>query len=242
MTYIQPLLLIFLLMALAGLLRLRRGTRPRLLVAGLLGILLISWPPVEWLFSRSLEQRYPIQLYPPEPAQAIVVLASSIRPPIYQRPYAVLGNDTYERCEFAAWLHKHWQPLPVLACGGPIKNMPQAASVVMGEMLGRAGVPREMIWTEERSRSTHENAAFSAEILKQRGISRIALVVDAQSMPRAAACFRKEGMIVIPAPSQFREFEYSVDEFLPSWKAIRRNEDTLHETLGLVWYWFRGWI
>jgi uncharacterized SAM-binding protein YcdF (DUF218 family) len=103
-------------------------------------------------------------------------------------------------------------------------------------------VPDEAIWTEEQSRSTHEDAVLGAEILRRHGIGRIALVVDAQSMPRAEACFRKEGMIVIPAPSEFREFEYSLDEFLPSWKAIKRNEVTLHEAAGLAWYWLRRWI
>jgi uncharacterized SAM-binding protein YcdF (DUF218 family) len=242
MTYTQPLLFVFLLMAIVGLVQLRFGKKPRLVIAGVAGILIFSWPPLDWLFSRPLEQRYPIRPFPPAPAEAIVVLASSVLPPIYERPYAVLGNDTYQRCEFAAWLHKHWQPLPVLACGGPGSNSPRAASVAMREMLERAGVPGDMIWTEERSQSTHENAVFGAELLCQHGISRIALVVDAQSMLRAEACFRKQGVIVVPAPSEFREFEYTLDEFLPSWKAVKRNEGTLHETAGLAWYWLRRWI
>ena len=100
-----------------------------------------------------------------------------------------------------------------------------------------------MIWTEERSRNTHENAVYGAEILRKHGIGRIALVVDAQSMPRAAACFRKQGIEVVPAPCEFRVFGQPLsDEFFPRWDAIRRNERTLHEALGFGWYWLRGWI
>jgi uncharacterized SAM-binding protein YcdF (DUF218 family) len=39
-----------------------------------------------------------------------------------------------------------------------------------------SGVPAGMIWTEDRSKSTYENALFSAEILRAKGITRIALV------------------------------------------------------------------
>jgi hypothetical protein len=43
-----------------------------------------------------------------------------------------------------------------------------------------------MIWTEERSQSTHGNALFSAEILRNHRINTAILVVDASSMPRGS--------------------------------------------------------
>src|SRR5947209_7607614 len=115
-------------------------------------------------------------------------------------------HETYERCELAAWLHNNWHPLPVLACGGRGNDRKQPYAATMGQLLRRAAVPDDMIWTEERSRSTHENAAFGAQILRQRGVNTVVLIVDATSMPRAAACFRKEGINVVPAPSRFRGF------------------------------------
>jgi uncharacterized SAM-binding protein YcdF (DUF218 family) len=242
MTYIQPLLLAFLTIALIGLLRQRYGKRSALPMLGVLGFLVISWPPLDWLLSRPLEAQYPIQPFPPASAQAIVVLGSAVSPPIYERPYSLPDRDTYRRCEFAAWLYRRWQPLPVLACGGPGANSEPPTSLTMRRLLERAGVPEAMIWTEERSHSTHENAHFGADVLRKHGIGRIALVVEARSMLRAQACFRKEGIAVVPAPCEFRELESPLDEFIPSWKAVSRNETTLHETLGLAWYWLRGWI
>jgi uncharacterized SAM-binding protein YcdF (DUF218 family) len=241
-TYVQPLLLTFLLIVALGLYHLRKSGRMLLPALGLVGLFLLVWPPAAWLFSRILDARYPERPFSPQSsAQAIVLIASAVIPPQYGIPYAVPDKETFGRCEYAAWLHTHGQPLPVLACGGPGAKGEQPASVTMRRLIQQAGVPDSMIWTEERSRSTHENAAFGAEILRKHGISKILLVTDAEDMLRAELCFRKEGLVVIPAPSSFHAAP-KTEELMPSWKAIDRNERTLHETLGLAWYWIRGWI
>ncbi len=177
---------------------------------------------------------------PPADIQAIVVFSADVEPPRYERPYALADADTYSRCEHAAWIYRKWGPRPVLACGGRATAKP--LSETMRELLRRAGVPDAMIWTEERSRSTHENAKYGAEVLRRHAVERITLVVDAQSMPRAEACLRKEGIAVLPAPSDFRTLGPWEEEAIPSWQAIRRNEITLHEIVGLAWYRLRGWI
>jgi len=173
---------------------------------------------------------------PPAGLQAIVVLGSTVEPPHYERPYPVPDVETFRRCEHAAWIYRRWGPLPVLACEG------RQRSALMRELLRRGGVPDDMIWLEDRSRSTHENATYGASILREHGIGRIALVVETESMPRASACFRKEGIDVTAAPSEFRTLGPWNEELLPSWQAIRRNEITTHEALGLLWYKLRGWI
>jgi uncharacterized SAM-binding protein YcdF (DUF218 family) len=244
MTYIQPLLLAFLTVAFIGLIRLRHCKGSFIPGLGVLGLLMISWPPFDWLFSRPLEVWYPAKPFQlaPASAQAIVVLSSAVDSQRYWRPYSLPDRETYERCEFAAWLHKSWQHLPVLACGGPGNKDERPVSVTMRELLHRAGVPEAVVWIEERSRSTHENAVYGAEVLREHGIDKIILVVEAKSMLRAAASFRKQGIVVAPASSDFRELGSLDDELIPSWKAIRRNETTLHETVGLAWYWLHGWI
>jgi uncharacterized SAM-binding protein YcdF (DUF218 family) len=241
MTYTQPLLLLFGLIAVAGIMRLRHARRPWVAMLGVGGLLLWSWPPVDWLLSRPLEMWYPVRPYQAQPAQAIVVLASSVDPPHYERPYPLPDAETFGRSEFAAWLHTQRQPLPVLACGGAAEGA-QPLALTMRQLLRKAGVPDTMIWTEEHSRNTHENAVYGAEILRVHGVERVVLVVDAQSMPRATACFRKAGIAVVPAPWRFREFGPLSQELLPSWRSIARNELTLHEVVGLAWYRLRGWV
>ncbi len=233
----------FCLVGLIGWIRLRRTKGAWLLGLGLLGLFIFSWPPVDWLLSRPLEIWYPVRPFNAAAhPQAIVVLSAYVDPPIYARPYPLLDFQTYQRCEFAAWLYRHWQAVPVLACGGRARSGDEPYSVSMRRALEQEGIPASMLWTEERSRSTHENAVWAAEILRHHGVARIALVVDATSMPRAAASFRKLGIEVWPAPSEFRELQSLRNELLPSWRAVRHNEVTLHETVALAWYWLHGWI
>ena len=242
MTYTQPLILLFAIVAVCGLVRLRHTKGILLPTVGVLGLLLISWPPVDWLLSRPLEARYPVEIVQTAGAQAIVVLAAAVTPPHDAQPYPLPDATTFHRCEFAAWIHKHRLAVPMLACGGPGPDSTEPYSVTMRRFLEEAGVPGSMIWTEERSHNTHENAAFGAEILKRNGINTVLLVVEAASMARAAACFRKAGITVVPAPCDFRELGPWPEELMPSWRAIYGNELTLHEMAGLAWYRLRGWL
>jgi uncharacterized SAM-binding protein YcdF (DUF218 family) len=240
MTYIQPLCPLSVLISLIGLIVLVRRSEPRMLIGGLIILSVLLWPPTDWLFSRPLETSYPIRPLPPGPADAIVVPAAGVSPPHYERPYALPDPDTFERCEFAIWLYQHWRPLPILVSGGQgAAGEPFTAS--MRELLKQSGIPEGMIWTEGQSHSTYENAVFSSGILRRHGINRIALVVDAQSMPRAAACFRKQGIYVVPAPSRFTQLDWRSD-LLPNWAALEKNELTAHESLGFIYYWLRGWL
>lgn len=207
-------------------------------MAGLSGLFLISWPPVDWLLSRPLEARYVDARPSLDPAQAIVALGSGVNPSEHGIPYADPDKDTYERCNVAAWVHTHGHPLPVLACSGAVRGQQRT----MVHVLEMFGVPESMIWTETGSRSTHENALFGSAVLRQHGIRTILLVTEAQDMLRAELCFRKAGLAVIPYPIGIRGFGPVSDELLPSGEAIERNERTLHEVLGLGWYWLHGWI
>lgn len=241
MTYTQPLISLCLLAAFLGLLKLRHCPRKALLVSGILAFAIFSWPPLDWLFSRPLEGQYPIKPFSaPRPPQAIVVLSSAFSPPQFERPYALADRESFDRCMLAAWLYKNRCAVPVLASGGGPNR--QSYAVAMRDLMVSLGVPESTIWTEEHSQSTHENAVFGSQLLKMHNIHRIALVMDATSMPRAAACFRKQGIDVIPAPCDFREFGPLSEELVPSWKALRQNELTLHESLALLWYRMHGWI
>jgi uncharacterized SAM-binding protein YcdF (DUF218 family) len=241
MSYLQPLILLFLAMCAAGWVRLRRCKGKAPLTVGIIGLFLISWPPAEWLFSRPLELINSAR--PPqtsEPPQAIAVLAGGISPPEYERVYPLADRDTLDRCAMAAWVYRKMGPLPVLGCEGA-QAKPNPVSV-MRELLRGGGVPDDLISIENQSRNTHENAVYGSRILRQRGITRIVLVTDAQSMSRAAACFRKQGMTVIPAACDYGHMDFLLPDFIPNWKAIRRNERTLHELVGLGWYSLKGWM
>jgi uncharacterized SAM-binding protein YcdF (DUF218 family) len=243
-TYYQPFFPTLLVITVVGvLLRDRVGAR-RFFCGCAIGLFLFTWRPAAWTALWFFERPYAsVATAPPKnkDVQAIVVLASSMWVTPAPASAAFLGTDTTRRCLYAAWLHANWHAVPVLASGGGSQGIPVA--VAMRQELENAGVPSQMIWTEEHSRSTYENAVESARFLKQRGIYRIALVTEAYHMPRAERCFRKQGLEVIPAPCDFRAtVQGHVFEFIPDAEVISWNEDTMHETIGLIWYWLRGRI
>jgi uncharacterized SAM-binding protein YcdF (DUF218 family) len=243
MTYIHPLVFLLLVGFVAARSCLPKSRGRTILTATTIALFLLSWPPFDWLMSRPLEAGFPESRFPAGSVEAIVVLSGGVLGRDYGRSYRLPKFDTYQRCEYAAWLFHYWHSVPVLVSGGPGAGR-IAASTEMRGLLLRAGVPDEMIWAEDRSSSTYENAVFSAQTLRSRGVSRIALVVDARSMLRAAACFRKQGITVVPAASEFRDVDLGSgwQVWLPKVDSIVQNELTLHESLGLVWYWLRGRI
>jgi uncharacterized SAM-binding protein YcdF (DUF218 family) len=99
-----------------------------------------------------------------------------------------------------------------------------------------------MIWMESRSKNTHESAVYGSEILRAHGVSRIVLVTEASSMPRASLSFRRYGLDVLPAPARFNRLTGKVTDFLPGWGPLASNGETVHELVGLAWYKLRGWI
>ncbi|KAA6458325.1 YdcF family protein [Acidobacteria bacterium AB60] len=246
LSYFQPLLAAVILLLIAAVIWQwrRSGCRPTLLVLGVLSLFLVSWPPLASLMVGLLEDPYPVLSSPVDGAGAIVVLSSTVYPPYPPLPTSRLGSDSFERCQYAAWLHRNWgRRLPILASGG--SNADEGTppyAMVMTVALQREGVPLEMIWSETQSRSTRENALYSAQILRAKGIRKIVLVTEAFHMARAMRAFRKAGLEVVPAPCGYRRFHLITQErLLPSWEAIAWNEDLLHEALGLLWYHLRGW-
>jgi len=246
MTYFQLLLPAGIGLILAGAILGRQKPRwaRAAAIAGLLWLVLISWPPLAYVWVQPLESRY----QPSNPdfrgakAGAIVVLAAGVHPPTPARPWPMADHQTYARCTYAAWVERQLPDIPVLACGGVAARQTVPGARTMAELLESQGVRRDRIWTEERSRSTYESAVYAAGILKEKGITRIVLVTEGYHMLRSEKCFRRQGLDVVPAPSGFNGWELSVEDLVPAWKPILDNEHTLHEAVGLLWYRFRGWI
>jgi uncharacterized SAM-binding protein YcdF (DUF218 family) len=57
-------------------------------------------------------------------------------------------------------------------------------------------------------------------------------------MPRAVLSFRKEGLSVLPAPTDYKanRSPYTIADFLPTSEAFANSYKALHEYLGLVGY------
>jgi uncharacterized SAM-binding protein YcdF (DUF218 family) len=245
MSYLEPALPLLLLLGLAGVAGAWRTTVSRqglrLAAVSLVGIWLLGSNWMAWAISLPLEYRYARAAQPAQPVDAIVVLSGFVERPTVSQPYPLISPDTYRRLAHGAWLYRHWRSVPILVCGGPPDDGQEPMAVTMQRWLEADDIPREMIWVEGRSQSTHENAVYGAEVLRRHGVSRVALVVEANSMPRASAAFEHAGIHVVPAPIRFAALAGDVSDVVPGWRAMARVGEVVHESLGLLWYRLRGW-
>ena len=88
----------------------------------------------------------------------------------------------------------------IVISGGPL-GYPGGVSIAraMSDSVVALGVPREAITLEEHSKSTRENALFTARMIAGWPGTKVLLTSDTH-MRRAHAAFRKAGLETIPAP------------------------------------------
>jgi len=203
---ISPLGLSLLLGA-AGLLLMvlqRRRLAAVLVGLGWLWLLVWSLPAASAALRMALESDYPIVAVAALPqAPAIVVLGGAIKPPDRRQPLPMLGDSSDRVWHAARLYHAGKAPLLLLSGGSDpaVNNLSEARA--MQWFLRDLGVPSQALLLEEDSRTTQENAAFSAAILKRRGIDRVLLVTSALHMRRALAHFEAQGIKVVPAATDY---------------------------------------
>jgi len=97
------------------------------------------------------------------------------------------------------------------------------------------GVP--VTWTEDQSRTTHENALYSAKLLQAHRVTTVVLVTHAWHMRRAVWSFERAGLHAIPwpAPRTYDEAD-RIDDYLPRTSALLDSYHALHEAIGLAYY------
>ena len=227
------------LLGFVGLLLWRLGFGRKLFVFALLLLWLLSLPVTANLLLAGLE-RYPAlseaQIRTTD-AESIVVLGSGryLDAPEYAED-SVSRNALF-RLRYAAWLARR-TGLPVIPSGGAPRTSGESEARINGNVLrDEFGVSVEHI--EQRSRTTWENARYTAQLMKTLGMQKIILVTDASHMPRAMYAFEHNGVDPLPAPTGFvntADQEYSWLDILPSAKAMLDCYYALHEYLGLAWY------
>jgi uncharacterized SAM-binding protein YcdF (DUF218 family) len=162
---------------------------------------------------------------------AIVVLAGGIRTydPTVPLSERMDGATTARVLTAASVWHAHPSGM-VLVSGGP-----RLEAEGMAELMTRLGVPAERLAREFFSQNTRENARFSAEILRRRGIETVVLVTSATHVRRALKDFEAAGVTAIPVAAELIGFgHHGVDSLLPSVFALARTATALHEILGYV--------
>ncbi|RPJ43014.1 MAG: YdcF family protein, partial [Chloroflexi bacterium] len=203
-TFVYPIGLTFLLILLALFLRRRRRLQTTLLVLTALLLLIGGNRWVAFSLARSLEWRY-LPLDPVPQADAIVVLGGGTESIQFPRP-AVEVNSAGDRVLYAARLYKEGKAPHILLSGGNISwynSRMTTPAYEMASLLDLIEIPEEAVWLQPKSQNTREDALYSSQMLKEKGIKRVLLVTSAQHMPRSVGLFEHEGVEVIPAPVDY---------------------------------------
>ncbi|OCX93513.1 MAG: hypothetical protein BFD77_12190 [Pseudomonas sp. CO183] len=221
-----------------------RRRAPRLaalcFVTGFAGLWLMSLPiVVEW--TARLVENEPALVEAQwsglaEQAGAIVVLGAG-----REQNDPAWGGDqpgyiALERLRYAARVAKA-SGLPILTSGGLHYGQPPSEAMLGAEVLQR-DLDVTTRWLEERSRTTWENALYSAQMLRAAGVERVVLVTSASHMPRSRWCFEQNGIEVIAAPVGFMGVSNGrpLHGWLPEAKAFWQNGMLLNEVVGMAVY------
>ena len=206
---------------------------------GVLWVVACATPGFAGLLQRGLEHAYPrvdAAQYPT--ADAIVVLGGGDPLRVSEAVDASPQDLRITRAGFGLALFRNGRAPIILLSGGG-----SGEAIEMAGHLEQLGVPAAALRIESRSLTTHQNALYSAAILKRAGRPRILLVTSAWAMPRAAASFRRQGIEVIPAPSFERApIPSTTAAWLPQRALLWQSGRFLHEYLGMLFYQLRGWV
>ena len=184
----------------------------------------------------------PLPMEEIETVDAIVLLGGALRGDTRKGNMPDM-NQYADRLVYAVALFKAGKADYLVLTGGSQPGSRSEAHL-MQDVLTIMGVPTKAMILEDQSKNTHDNAVNTARLLQERGMNRILLVSSAFHMPRAYALFSKQGLDVIPAPTDFQQVKLTstLPSGIPCVKNLVRTTEALHEIVGYRVYRMRGWL
>lgn len=101
------------------------------------------------------------------------------------------------------------------------------------------GIPDSVIFVEDKSNNTADNATNAKNILSSHRLQPpYLLITSAFHMPRASMIFKKAGLNIIPFPCNFSNGmdSFSISDLLPTPSVLLGWDLYLKETAGYLWY------
>lgn len=205
---------------------------------------LLSFQPFASMILRPLEDAHaplpPTEVLDPADFaqyQLIVVLGGgSIARSPEAGSKAVLVDSGLKRAEYGLALAKKLG-LPLLYSAGIVYEQEGAEpeSEAARRFWLSLGIKDSMILVENSSRNTYENAELTKKLARGK---KILLVTSACHMPRSVQSFRKKGVEVRPAPTDYRatRIPFVWAEYFPSIDAFQNSYRALHEYVGMAYY------
>lgn len=194
-------------------------------------LMVLSLPVTGNALLQSLETKPPISQAQLNDIQAIVILGGgkNDNAPEFDNEDTV-NRWTLQRLRYGAYLQQQTEKPILVTGGGLFDERPEADA--MAETLKR-DFHAKYTWIENQSKDTAENAAYSATILKQHEIERIAIVSQAWHLPRAIKIFEQQGLKVYSAPTGYtHEDDEPFIRWLPKASALDKSAIAIKEYLG----------
>jgi uncharacterized SAM-binding protein YcdF (DUF218 family) len=129
---------------------------------------------------------------------------------------------------------------------GKLDGREISESEITRGLLTRWGISPQAMIPLGNNGDTHDEALKVARLATERGWRRILLVTSANHMRRASATFRHVGLEVTPAPCNFLtsvstgEVPFTLS--VPGPDGFVKMGIWLHEHVGWLMYWRRGWL
>lgn len=180
-------------------------------------------------------------------ADAVVLLGGGVQASRYDVAGAHL-SPAGDRLVMAAELMR-LSKAPVLLLGGAVGQLDGrevCESEISKGLLTRWGVAAEAMIPLGGNRDTHDEALKVRALAAERGWRHVILVTSANHMRRAVASFRHLGIEVTPAPCNFLtsvgtgELPFRI--VVPGSDGFVKTGMWLHEEIGWLIYWRRGWL
>ena len=134
------------------------------------------------------------------PADAALVLGAAV---LWDRPSPVL----VERLRQAKALYDRGQVSHIVVTGGRSPEDKLSEAEASRNWLVANGVPADAVVQENQSRTTIENLALAAPILKAAGIRTVLIVSDPLHMRRAMLIASRVGVVAQPSPTSTSRYQ-----------------------------------
>lgn len=198
--------------------------------------LTIFYTPLVWFLTDRLKISQE-----PKKVDCIVVFAGGVG------ESGKAGQGYEERVKYAVELYKKGYAKKIIFSSGYAYVFKEP--LIMKSLAVSLGVPEDGIILEDKAANTYENVKFVKSILDNKKWNEILLVSSPYHMQRSSLVFRKIAkeikVIYTPIPNSFFYFHGKRDiEGRRTWRQIniQQIKGILHEYLGIVYYYFKGYI
>lgn len=197
--------------------------------------LLLFYTPLIWFMAKPLRIS---QL--PRKSDCIVVFAGGVG------ESGMAGQGYEERVQYAVELYKRGFARHIIFSSGHTYLFEEP--LIMKALAVSLGIPEEAIFLEDKSKNTYENVEFSKSILEKNKWREILLVSSPYHMRRVSLVVKKNApeirAVYTPIPKSLFYGQSNNVKGKIMHKQINTEQikGLLHEILGIIYYWHKGWI